>query len=215
MTVAQVQGRIVGVFENFHFESVHEAIRPLIFYPPGDNPRYLLIRFDTDDVASVLQNVAAVWQRFDPDHPLVHFFLDDAFAQLYASDQRLARLFSALSALAIFVACLGLFGLVAYTAEQRTKEIGIRKAMGASVTSIVVLLSKDFLKLVLIAVIVAAPVAYFAIHRWLEDFAYRIEIGLGVFVLAGALTLVIAWLAVSYRSIKAALADPVKSLRYE
>ncbi len=120
-----------------------------------------------------------------------------------------------MSGLAIFVACLGLFGLVAYTAEQRTKEIGIRKAMGASVTSIVVLLSKDFLKLVLIAVIVAAPVAYFAIHRWLEDFAYRIEIGLGVFVLAGALTLVIAWLAVSYRSMKAALADPVKSLRYE
>lgn len=215
MSVAHLQGRIVGVFEDFHFESVHEAIRPLIFHPPGNNPRYVLIRFDTDDVAGVLQNVAAVWQRFDSDHPLVHFFLDDAFARLYASDRRLASLFSAFSGLAIFVACLGLFGLAAYTAEQRTKEVGIRKALGASVTNLVVLLSKDFLKLVLIAVIIAAPVAYIAIHRWLEDFAYRIEIGLGVFVLAGGLVLVIAWLTVSYRSIKAALADPVKSLRYE
>jgi putative ABC transport system permease protein len=133
----------------------------------------------------------------------------------YETEQRLARTFGFFAALAIIIACLGLFGLVAYTAERRTKEIGIRKVLGASVSSIVRLLSTDFVRLVLIAFVVATPLAWFAMNRWLEDFAYRIEIGPGIFLLAGGAALLIALATVSYQAIKAALADPVKSLRYE
>jgi putative ABC transport system permease protein len=211
-------GRIVGVVENFHFQSMHEEIAPLVMLPmedPEENATQIIVRFDAGRTGEVVRALEEIWPQFDPIYPLEYLFLDDAFAGMYATEQRLGRLFSAFAGLAILVACLGLFGLASFTAERRTKEIGIRKILGATVTSIVALLSKDFLKLVLIAFVIAAPLSYFAMNRWLEDFAYRIEIGPGIFLLAGALALLIALTTVSYQSIKAALANPVKSLRYE
>ncbi|MCI0695562.1 ABC transporter permease, partial [candidate division KSB1 bacterium] len=142
-------------------------------------------------------------------------FLDDRLDQLYKFEAQLGKIVSYFAALAIFIGCLGLFGMASFAAEQRTKEIGIRKVLGASVPGVIALLSKDFTKLVLLGFVIAAPVAYMAMRRWLDDFAYRIELGAGVFLLAGAVALLIAWLTVSYQSIKAALANPVESLRYE
>lgn len=153
------------------------------------------------------------WQKRAPDRPFEYAFLDERFAQLYQSEARLGKVFGTFSLLAIVIACLGLFGLVAFTAEQRTKEIGVRKVLGASVVNIVLLLSKDFTRLVAIAILIA--IAYVAMQRWLENFAYRIEIPWGLFLTAGLLAILIAWLTVSYQSIKAALADPVKALRHE
>ena len=150
------------------------------------------------------------WQKRAPDRPFEYAFLDERFAQLYQSEARLGKVFGTFSLLAIVIACLGLFGLVAFTAEQRTKEIGVRKVLGASVVNIVLLLSKDFTRLVAIAILIA--IAYVAMQRWLENFAYRIEI---LFLRAGLLAILIVWLTVSYQSIRAALANPVESLRYE
>jgi len=155
------------------------------------------------------------WKKRVPDRPFEYAFLDERFAQLYQSEARIGKVFGTFSLLAIVIACLGLFGLVAFTAEQRTKEIGVRKVMGASVVNIVLLLSKDFTRLVGIAILIAMPIAYVAMQRWLENFAYRIEIPWGLFLTAGLLAILIAWLTVSYQSIKAALADPVKALRHE
>ena len=147
--------------------------------------------------------------------PFEYYFLDAAFDKLYRAEQRMATLLSVFTGLSLFIACLGLFGLAAFTAEQRTKEIGVRKVLGASLADIVVLLSKGFAALVLVAFVVAVPLAYFVLERWLQNFAYRINLGMGTFVLAGVLALGIALATVSYQSIKAALADPVRSLRHE
>ncbi len=164
------------------------------------------------------QTVAAiegVWQTFSPGRPLDYFFLDDDYDRQYRSEQRISKIVTTFTILALFIACLGLFGLAAFTAEQRTKEIGVRKVLGASVGGIVVLLSKDFVKLVGLAFVLAAPVAYFVMGRWLEDFAYRIDMSWGIFLMAGLAALGVALLTVCYQSVRAALADPVTSLRYE
>jgi putative ABC transport system permease protein len=166
-------------------------------------------------VEEAVDHARAVFERLTPGDLFQYSFLDEDFDQLYRAEARLSELLGYFSGIAIFIACLGLFGLAAFTAERRTKEIGVRKVLGATAPGIVALLSKDFLKLVGIAFVVAAPVAWFAMNRWLEGFAYRIEIGPWVFVLAGALALVIALLTVSYQALKAALADPVRALRYE
>ncbi|NIQ96180.1 MAG: FtsX-like permease family protein, partial [Desulfuromonadales bacterium] len=169
----------------------------------------------TEDAAGVVEEVRARWSRLAPHRPFLFSFLDQSFDTQYRADRRFGAIFGIFTVLAIFVACLGLFGLASYTAEQRTKEIGVRKVLGATVPSIVGLLSKDFALLVALAFVAAAPVAYFAMGRWLDDFAYRIEISWWIFLMAGLFALLIALLTVSYQSIKAALADPVKSLRYE
>ncbi|HMB92408.1 MAG TPA: ABC transporter permease [Rhodothermales bacterium] len=207
--------RVVGVVEDFHYQSLKEEIDPLVLSPTWWS-RFILVRVSTtDDLAGTLAVIEDKWQTQAPDYPFDFTFLDERFAQIYDAEERLAQIFAVFSALAVLIACLGLFGLAAFMAQRRTKEIGIRKVLGATVVNIVSLLSKDLVKLVGIAFVVAAPLAYLAIERWLSDFAYHIDIGPGIFVLTVLLVLLIAGVTVSYQSIKAALTDPVKSLRHE
>ena len=170
------------------------------------------------NTAGIEETIAAVemaYRMVFPGNPFNYYFADAAFDEQYRADRRFATLFAGFAGIAIVIACLGLFGLAAFAAEQRTKEIGVRKVLGASVASIVGLLSMDFLKLVVFAFVLAVPVAFFAMQRWLENFAYRIEIGPGVFLLAGLASMLIALATVSYQAVRAAMADPVESLRYE
>jgi putative ABC transport system permease protein len=208
------EGTIIGVVKDFNYLSLHGGIEPLTLrLSPW--VKYLSLRLKTDDLATTIAELEDLWGELAPQRPFLYSFLDESFNRQYLADLRFGRVVSVFAGLAILIACLGLFGLASFATAQRTKEIGVRKVLGASVGSIVALLSKDFLKLVGIAFVLAAPVAYYAMSRWLEGFAYRTSIGVGVFLLAGGLALAIALLTVSYRSIKAALADPVKSLRYE
>ena len=207
---------VVGVVKDFHFRSLHETIGPLVFFkPPPSWFSLFSIRISPDNIETTLARIEDVWDRFDPAHPLTHSFLDQGFQALYQSETLVQTLLNYAMALAIFIACLGLFGLAAFTAEQRTKEIGIRKVLGASASRIVLLLSKDFARLVALAFIVAAPLAYFAATYLLQDFAYQTTISGWIFFAAGLAALGIALLTVGYQAVKAALSDPVKALRYE
>ena len=173
------------------------------------------MKVNTTDLPETIAAVEAAYKTLFPGNPFTYHFADAAFDAQYKADRRFATLFAGFAGIAILIACLGLFGLAAFTAQQRTKEIGVRKVLGASVAGIVTLLSKDFLKLIALAFVIAVPLIYVAMQRWLEGFAYRIEMGPGLFVLTGVLVLLIAVLTVGYQAVKAALADPVKSLRYE
>ncbi|MEQ1745899.1 MAG: ABC transporter permease [Saprospiraceae bacterium] len=206
--------KIVGVVENFHFQSLRDAITPLVMHR-GNYPSSISFRLKTADVSQTIASVQALWEKAAPGVPFRYEFMDEQFDRLYRSERRAGTLVLCFAALAIAIACLGLFGLAAFTAQQRTKEIGIRKVLGASVASVVGLLSKDFLKLVALALVIAAPVAYWLAERWLQDFAYRIAIPWALFAAAGVTTVVVAFFTVSFQSIKAALADPVRSLRSE
>jgi putative ABC transport system permease protein len=211
---AEWLGTIIGVVKDFHFESLHKPIQPLVIrHEPFF--QYFSVRVRPEKVASAVEFVGSVWQEFAPQQPFEYSFLDTDLDRLYRAEQRTGQIFGIFAALAIFVACLGQFGLTAYTIERRTKEIGIRKVLGASVAGISALLSKEFVKLILVAIVIASPVAYYAMTRWLQHFAYRVEIDLWVFALAGGLALIIALLTVSAQAIKAALANPVESLKYE
>ncbi len=207
--------RLVGIVSDFHSASLYEPIGPVAIYSRPASSNAFVLRLDQGRMAAALSAVRHTWEQITANVPFTYEFFDQKLEQLYRNEARLARLSTAFALLAILIACLGLFGLTAYAAERRAKEIGIRKVLGASVPSIVALLSKDFLKLVGIAFVIAAPVAYFAMQRWLEDFAYRIELGPWVFVGAGVLVLVIALATVSYQAIRAALANPVEALRSE
>ncbi len=211
-------GEVIGVVKDFHTESLHERIEPVVIQLHEvrgmSASSVLAARLTPDAIQAGLRHIEEVRARFT-DEPFEYTFLDAEFAEMYRTERRLGQVFGGFAGIAILLACLGLFGLAAFAAERRTKEIGIRKVLGASVTSIVMLLSKDFLKLVVVAFVIAVPVAYFAMSRWLEDFAYRIEIGPWLFVGAGVLALVIALATVSYQAVKAALADPVDALRSE
>jgi putative ABC transport system permease protein len=206
---------IAGVIRDFHLRSLRNKIEPLVLVLHEDRGDKLLIRVKPQNVAAALASVETTYKTINPNQPFDYTFLDQTFADQYRADERKGDLFLAFSGMAIFIACLGLFGLATFTAEQRTKEIGVRKVLGASVTSIVALLSKDFLKLVVIAIVIASPLAWYAMSRWLQDFAYKIDIEWWVFALAGLLAVSIALLTVSFQSIKAALMNPVKSLRSE
>jgi putative ABC transport system permease protein len=207
---------VIGVLKDFHFRSMREKISPIMFFiPPPDWFNIISVRIRPENVSQTLAFIESKWNEFDPNHPFAYTFFDEDFARLHRTEEQMAKLLGYVAILAIFIACMGLFGLAAFTAEQRTKEIGVRKVLGASVGSIVALLSKDFTRLALAGFAVAAPLAYYAMHRWLENFAYRIEIGAGVFIAVGMLALIIAWLTVSFQSIKAAVANPVEALRYE
>jgi len=209
---------VIGVVKDFHTGSLHNAIMPTILdpHPKWEGfVRQFLVRIRPENVPGTLSALEATWQRFAPDYPFAYSFLDDDVDALYRAEQRFGTLFAAFTVLAILIACLGLFGLAAHTAEQRTREIGIRKVLGAPLESVVLLLSQDFARLVVVAFVVAAPLAYLAAQRWLDDFAYRIDISWGIFLVAGLLALLVAILTVSYQAVRAALADPVKALRYE
>jgi putative ABC transport system permease protein len=173
------------------------------------------LRVNPANTRRLVSHIGDLWRGMAPSQPFSYSFMDDAFNNIYRTEQRMGGISLSFSLLAIFIACLGLFGLAAYAAEQRTREIGIRKVLGASVSGIVGLLSRDFLWLVLISAVIAFPLAWWAMHRWLQDFAYRITIGWEVFVLAGVVAMGIAVLTVSFQAIRAAMANPVKSLRSE
>ncbi|MDJ1496778.1 ABC transporter permease [Cytophagaceae bacterium DM2B3-1] len=204
---------IVGVVKDFHFESMHQQIAPMVIFYGGDNGQ-IAIRLKTANIPDLLSQIEERWKKYS-DNPFSYSFLDDRFNAIYSSEQRIGKLFGVFAGLAIFIACLGLYGLAWFVAEQRTKEIGIRKVLGATVSSIVVLLSRDFIKLVIIAMLIATPIAWYGMHQWLQDFAYHIDIQWWIFVLAGLLAISIALFTVSFQSIKAALTNPVKSLRNE
>ncbi|MDO1447357.1 ABC transporter permease [Rhodocytophaga aerolata] len=212
------QGRIIGVVKDFHFSSLHNEIKPAVFNlsSPVSNPiQFMWVRIQGKDMPATIGFIERTWKKFDAEFPLQYSFMDEDIQNLYVAEQRFLQVFITFATLAIFIACLGIFGLASYTATQRTKEIGIRKVLGASVPSIVLLLSKDFTRLVLLSFIIAAPIAWYMMHQWLQNFAYRIDIGPSVFIISGLLALLIAWLTVSYQSVKTALMNPIKSLRNE
>jgi putative ABC transport system permease protein len=205
---------VIGVVKDFHFESMKDVIEPLaLFFSPSNGS--IAMRFDGAHTSDVIELAERTWKKMAPNGEFVYSFLDEDFDRMYNYEYRLGKIFATFSGLAIIIACLGLFGLTAFTAEQRTKEIGIRKVLGASVPSIVVLLSKEFGLLVLIAYVIAAPAAWISTNWWLEGYSYKTEIGVFVYVLAGLSAFVVAWLTMSYQSIRAALANPVKALRSE
>ena len=206
---------VVGVVKDFHLRSLHHKIEPLCFDYRPSWFRYIIVKIKPNRIPEVLQYLKKKWELLQPAFPFEYSFLDEDFDKQYKIDKKLSQIFSYFTFLAILIACLGLFGLASFTAEQRTKEIGIRKALGASVSEIIFLLSKEFTRWVLVANIIAWPLAYFAMNRWLQNFAYRINIGIGTFILAALLALVIALLTVGYQAIKAARANPVEALRYE
>ena len=176
---------------------------------------YVSVRVKPGNISENLNQLESKWKNFAPNTPFDYSFLDNEFDALYRSEKRMGTVFGIFTILSIFVACLGLFGLAAYTAERRTKEIGVRKVLGASVQNLVALLSKDFIKLVVVATVIAFPIAWWSMNKWLEDFAYRITIGWWMFMLAGVIALLIALFTVSFQAIKASVANPVKSLRTE
>lgn len=206
--------RVVGVVSDFHFESLKQKIMPLAMFL-GRNSGNIIVKTRAEKLPEFLASLKQQWESFSPAAPFSYSFLDDRFEQVYVSEQKIEQVLGLFSSLTIFIACLGLFGLATYTAEQRTKEIGVRKVLGASVSSIVALLSKDFLKLILIALVIASPVAWWGMNEWLKEFAYKVTIDWWIFALAGLLAIGIALLTVSFQSIKAALMTPVKSLRSE
>ncbi len=206
--------RVIGVVKDFHFESLRQKIGPLVMFL-GGNSGNILVKTRTDKLPQLLASMKQQWESFAPAAPFSYSFLDDRFEQVYISEQKTEQVLTLFSSLTIFIACLGLFGLTTYTAEQRTKEIGVRKVLGASVTSVLALLSRDFLKPILIALILASPVAWWGINQWLREFAYKVTVDWSIFALAGLVTVGIALLTVSFQSIKAALMNPVKSLRSE
>ena len=210
-----LEGRIVGVTENYHISSFHEEIEPqLMFF----DPEYfwtIAVKIKTDNIPTALASIEKIFARFIPEYPFSYSFLDDDIDRLYKGEEQTAQIIQAFSMTAILIACLGLLGLAAFSAERRTKEIGIRKALGASVSNILFLLSSEFMKWVLVANIIAWPVAFYAMNKWLQAFAYRVSISLWPFLLAAVLAVAIALFTVSYQAIKAALTDPVEALRYE
>jgi putative ABC transport system permease protein len=210
---SNVAFHVIGVVKNFNFKSLHEAVSPLYMTlnPEGG----LIFKIKTTDVPGLLATMKKQWDSYKTEEPFSYNFMDDLFNKTYSTEQKTGAILNIFSVLIIFVACLGLFGLVTYTAEQRTKEIGIRKVLGASVGQVTQLLSKEFIKLVLIASLIAFPVAWWAMNKWLQSFAYRINISWWVFVVAGISALLIALITVSFQAIKAAIANPVKSLRTE
>jgi putative ABC transport system permease protein len=213
-----IRGKVIGVVKDFHFESLHQAIIPLLFQLPSPSQGYfnrLSIKISGPNVQSAINTIQSTWQRYLPETPFDFTFLDEKFDQLYKSEQQQGNLFTIFACIAIFIACLGLFGLSAFTISQRVKEIGVRKVLGASVPQIVSELSRDFLKLVLVAAVIGSLTAWWLMSNWLRDFAFRINISWWIFLIAGIIALLIAFATISVQSIKAALANPVKSLRSE
>ncbi len=209
------EGQIIGVVKDFNYISLHRAVEPLTLPFEAYASRYLSLKVIGEDLPKTLANVEQVWKKLAPHRPFIYSFLDEDFNKQYESDFRFRKIFTTFSVLAIMIACLGLLGLATYTAEQRTKEIGIRKVLGANIGSIVGLLSKDFIKLVSIAILIATPVAWYAMNKWLEGFAYQVPIHWWIFLISGVLAVVVALATISFQSVKAAMMNPVDSLKSE
>jgi putative ABC transport system permease protein len=208
------KGHVIGVMKDFHFASLRETVQPLAIIL-NDNPLYVSVKIRPGSVKNVLADIEKQWKHFDKEFPFDYFFIDEQLNKYYQADARLLKVLSIFASLAILIACMGLFGLSIYTAKQRTKEIGIRKVLGASITNVTLLLSKDFLRLVVIASVIAFPVSWLTMNNWLQGYAYRVGISAWIFVLAGLLAILIALITISFQAIKAAIANPVTSLRSE
>ncbi len=208
-------GKIVGVVKDFHYRSLHQKIDPLVLRHDPRSLWCMSIKFNSGDLKSGLAIVEDEWKKIVPDYPFTYEFVDDTIAQQYKTDQNTGILLTAFSVLAILIACLGLLGLTAFMTEQRKKEIGVRKVLGASISSIVMLLSKDFSKLVIIAFIIVVPIAWYAVNQWLNEFAYKVEVSLLVYLGAGVLIMAIAFLSIAYQALKAAIVNPSDTLRNE
>jgi putative ABC transport system permease protein len=217
-----MKGTIIGVAKDAHFKSLRQKIEPQIFHVLTDYNSELvdlfgivMIKIRGNGIPQALAGIESVWKNVNPNLPFEHHFLDETYDSLYNKEKQTSTLFNYFTVLAIAISCLGLFGLAAFVAENRTKEIGIRKVLGATVSNVVAMLSADFAKPVLLANVISWPLAYLAMNKWLQEFAYRIDVAWWMFALAGGLALLIALITVSIQAIKAALANPVEALRYE
>src|SRR6185312_14720455 len=209
-------GQIVGIAKDFNFNSLHHKIETMFMFSQTDwGFSNMSVKINGNRPKEAIAFIQSVWQKNCPDIPFEYQFLDEHFEELYRADSQISTIVGSLAVLAIIISGLGLFGLASYSAEKRIKEVGIRKVLGASLNNIVLMLSRDFLKYVLIAVLIAWPLSWIAVHKWLQDYAYRINISWWVFVMAGTLAMVIALVTVSFQAIRAAITNPVKSLRTE
>jgi len=208
-------GEIRAVVKDFYFSSLHQPVGPLMLFLDRQFTNYFFVKVSGQNIPATIQSLQKLWKERVPARPFEYRFLDDDYNSLYVTEQKTAAVFSTFSTLAILLACMGLFGLAAFTTAQRTKEIGIRKVLGAEVSSIMILIAKDFMKLTLIALVIASPIAWYFMHKWLQDFAYHINMQWWVFGAAGGLSIIIAFITVSLQSVKTALANPVDSLRSE
>jgi putative ABC transport system permease protein len=211
------KGKIIGVVKDFNFQHLGNKIAPLVISSGdwGEKKRYLVMRMNPGNPTGMIDHLRRVWNRVNPGFAFDYHFFDETYDKLYRNEKRLGKILFYFAFLAIFISCLGLFGLASFLAERRTKEIGIRKTLGASVPCITVMLSKKFTGLVVLSNVIGWPIAYYAMKSWLGSFAYRTGIGIEVFIWGGILALSIAWLTISYQSIRAASANPVEALRYE
>jgi len=207
-------GVIIGIIKDFHQSSLHKKIEPLVLKLAKSWP-YVAVKINSENVSESIEFLKNKWKEFVPDRPFEYAFIDEKINSYYNSEQRTGTIFKYFTFLALFISCLGLFGLATFMGEQRIKEIGIRKVLGASVLGILLLLSREFTKWILMANIIAWPVAYFIVNKWLENFAYRMNIGIWIFLLSSILVLSIALLTIGYQAIKAAITNPVESIRYE
>jgi putative ABC transport system permease protein len=207
--------KIVGVVRDFHLEPLYNEIGPVFIINTDEDLSLAILRLSPVDITGTVDQIKTKWGEISPGQPLNFLFVDDEFDEMYRAEERMGKLALYFSILAIFIGCMGLFGMSSYAAEQRTKEIGIRKVLGATVPGILRLLSREVLILIAIAFVIASPIAFYALNRWLENFAYRITLDISIFVFAGLIALAIAILTISFQSVKAALANPVKSLKYE
>jgi putative ABC transport system permease protein len=205
---------IIGIVKDFNFNSLREQVSPMSLFYAEERGR-IAVRFHSANIPSLISQIENKWKSIVPNQPFSYSFMDEDFNNIYQNERRIGKIAMTFSILAILIACLGLFGLVTYAAEQRTKEIGIRKVLGASVANIMQMLSKYFIKLVVVAMLIAFPLAWYFMNKWLQDFAYRINISWWVFVIAAVAAVSIALITVSFQAIKAAVANPVRSLRTE
>jgi hypothetical protein len=210
-----INGTIVGVMKNFHYQTLKNEIEPIAFAVNQEHLNYMIVRIPPEDVSASLGLIEKTWKRVIPDYPFEYRFMDDRYDRGYRAEQRIGTLLKYFAILAVFVACLGLFGLASFMAEKRTKEIGIRKVLGASIAQVARLLCKEFFILVVVANVIAWPAAYFIMNKWLQSYAYRAEMGFFVFIGAMLLALLVAILSVGYQALRAARANPADSLRYE
>jgi putative ABC transport system permease protein len=215
ITMFNTKWDVIGVINDFHQKSLRYPLEPTVILPTYDSYNPISVKVSTRDISSTITNIRKKFDAFFPGNLFDYYFLDEKFNQQYSNDQLFGKVFAFFAGFGIFIACLGLLGLSLFATAQRTKEIGVRKVLGASIPNIVVLLSKDFIKLVIVAIVIASPVAWFVMHNWLQDFAYRVNMSWWIFFTAGMLAVLIALTTISFQAIKAAMANPVKSLRTE
>jgi putative ABC transport system permease protein len=209
------EGYVTGIISDFHFKSLHSEVEPLFLYMRDSTSNYLTVRLSTIGISGSVDYIQRLWNKMVPDSPFEYFFYDNFYDQLYKKEATFGKIIFIFSSIAILIACMGLFGLAAFFSEKRTKEIGLRKVNGATITEIITLLNWEFVKWVLFAFIIATPITWFIMHKWLQGFAYKIELSWWIFALAGVIALGIALLTVSWQSWRAATRNPVEALRYE